>query len=86
MRALFIAAAAVTFAAGIVGTHLLSKKSGRKEAVNLLRKGQLEQAVEEYNARISESVCQDDIDIVSDWYAQELSVIHEMYDEISNSM
>lgn len=93
MRALFTAAAVVTFVVGVVGTHVLSKKAGRKEAISSLRDNQLDQAQEELEGKmliIKESDLEglelaEAITSVSDWYVEEKQVINSMYDEILNN-
>ena len=94
-KLVFLATASVTFAASIVGTHLLSKKIGKKEAVNNLRAEQLSQTFDELMERRAlakkgfsgnfadlQSTCEA-IDI---WYAEEQRVINEMYDDIINNL
>lgn len=92
MKTLFAVSAAVTFVAGIVGTHVISKKVGKKEAINMLRVEQLEQSFEEYKARKeldfkgSFAELQTRNEEIETWYEAETTEINAMYDEIVNNL
>lgn len=92
MKVLFVASAAVTFVASIVGTHLISKKVGKKEAINTLRIEQLEQSHEEYKARKDLKFkgnfeeLQTRNEEIKTWYEAETTEINAMYDEIINNL
>lgn len=95
MKALFAVTAAVTFVASITITALVSKKVGKKEAINSLRAEQLAQTSDELrerrdNARNSNGTdfasMQEDYVAADNWYASEVEQINEMYDEIVNNL
>lgn len=93
MKALFATAAILTLALGVVGIHVLGKKTGRKEAVNILRKQQLEQVDDDLkyqediiNSSNNDDLIEEAILALNTWYTAEVSVINEMYDEILNNL
>lgn len=89
MNKIFAASTAITFAAGLFITHRVSKKAGKVEGINTLRKEQLAQALAEYSTKRLVVKYQPDIAAckeVDKWYEEETASINEMYDDIVNKL
>lgn len=92
MKSLVLATSVITFVGSILLTSHLSKKVGRKEAINTLREEQLDQAAEEFNAKLKAPYkgnldeYKNVVSSLEKWYANECTEINSMYDEIVNNV
>lgn len=92
-KIIFAVTALTTLAVSTFLTGVISKKAGKKEAVNHLRDEQLLQAKLEADAKFAALLTKGVLKVssveaveIDDWLTAECAVINEMYDEILNTI